>query len=367
MSYKINSDLNRFKQIIKGKIRNDLKKLIGSDDIIGQQNNNIIKVPIQRIDLPRFTYKSQDSGGTGMGDGEPGDPIDGDPQKGKGKGKAGEDSEDHAYTAEFTPDELAQMLGDELQLPNIEPKGKGKINSVTHKYNGIQNVGSEGLRHFKRTYKQALKRSISSGEYDPDNPSIIPIKDDKRYKAPSYIEEPDCNTVCIYMMDVSGSMGDKEKHLVKSTVFWINLWLTSQYKNIENRFIVHDTEAKEVNKDEFFTISEAGGTKISSSLELCIKMIKEEHPFNDWNVYPFYFGDSDNLYNDNDKCLQLIEKDILLNSNMFSYGHINTSYGDGFYEDLNKSLGSKDNLALGEIKDSEDIIPAIKKFLGKGK
>jgi uncharacterized sporulation protein YeaH/YhbH (DUF444 family) len=36
--------------------------------------------------------------------------------------------------------------------------------------------------------------------------------------------------VIIYVMDVSGSMRQEQKELVRLISFWIDVWLTSQYK-----------------------------------------------------------------------------------------------------------------------------------------
>ena len=35
------------------------------------------------------------------------------------------------------------------------------------------------------------------------------------------------------MMDVSGSMGDEQKEIVRIESFWIDTWLRKQYKGIE--------------------------------------------------------------------------------------------------------------------------------------
>ena len=59
------------------------------------------------------------------------------------------------------------------------------------------------------------------------------------------------SAVVIYMMDVSGSMGDEQKEIVRTESFWINLWLKSQYKDIEIRYIIHDATAKEVDENTF--------------------------------------------------------------------------------------------------------------------
>ena len=48
-------------------------------------------------------------------------------------------------------EELADILGEELALPRIEPKGKKKIVTAKDKYTGIRQAGPESLRHFKRT------------------------------------------------------------------------------------------------------------------------------------------------------------------------------------------------------------------------
>ena len=83
------------------------------------------------------------------------------------------------------------------------------------------------------------------GTYDPKNPIIVPIRDDKRYR--SLADASRCrsrNAVIIYMMDVSGSMGDEQKEIVRIESFWIDTWLRSQYKGIESRYIIHDAMAQ---------------------------------------------------------------------------------------------------------------------------
>ena len=59
------------------------------------------------------------------------------------------------------------MLGEELELPHIEPKGKDTIKSKKDKYITIRQTGPDSLRHFKRTYKRALKRQVSIEQLRP--------------------------------------------------------------------------------------------------------------------------------------------------------------------------------------------------------
>jgi uncharacterized sporulation protein YeaH/YhbH (DUF444 family) len=71
------------------------------------------------------------------------------------------------------------------------------------------------------------------------------------------------------MMDVSGSMGDEQKEIVRTTSFWIDTWIRAHYKGVQTRYIIHDAVAQEVDRETFFHTRESGGTVISSAYELC--------------------------------------------------------------------------------------------------
>ncbi len=71
-------------------------------------------------------------------------------------------------------EEMAAILGEELALPRIEPRGKKNIVTTRDKYTGIRQAGPESLRHFKRTFKRALRRQIASQAYDPGDPIVVP-------------------------------------------------------------------------------------------------------------------------------------------------------------------------------------------------
>lgn len=369
MSLRIDQDVNRFKDIVRGKVKSDLKKFVSSENLIGQQGNKRVKIPLHSIDVPRFIFGSRGAGGTGMGDGDVGDPMG--PGKGKpGKGKeAGEDEGEHSLDAEFSPEELAQIMIEHLELPKLEDKGKGKVHAEKNKYNKVGMQGVESLRHMKRTYKEALKREISSGHYNPDNPKVIPIKSDRRYKTFSTTESPDVNTAIIYMMDCSGSMGDEQKKIVAAEAFWIDLLLSTFYKGIESVFMIHDTEAREVSREDFFKVSSAGGTRISSAYKLCSSIMKERFPFAEWNVYPFHFSDGDNFGgSDNTTCSGILTEEILPNCNVFSYGQVRSNGGSGeFIDYLGSKFSGTDKITLSQIDSSDDILKSIKQFFEKGK
>ena len=217
MSLKIDQDHSRFRAIVRGKIRQNLRKYISQGELIGRKGKDLVSIPIPQIDIPRFRFGDKQQGGAGQGAGDPGDPMGGGEEgeeQGEGK-KAGEGAGEHSLEVDVTLDELAAILGEELELPDIQDKGKSKIINAKDRYTGVRRVGPESLRHFRRTYREALKRQISTGSYVPERPVIVPIPDDKRYRSWKTEAEPVANAVIIYMMDVSGSMGDEQKEIVR--------------------------------------------------------------------------------------------------------------------------------------------------------
>ncbi|GMV18855.1 MAG: DUF444 family protein [Polyangiaceae bacterium] len=370
MSLKIDQDHSRFRNIVRGKIRQNLRRYISQGEMIGRKGKDLVSIPIPQIDIPRFTFGDKQQGGVGQGDGEPGDPLSESEEEGEGgQGKAGKDSAEHSLEVDVTLDELAEILGEELELPAIENKGKSRIVSAKDRYTGIRSVGPESLRHFRRTYREALKRSIASGIYNPAMPVIVPQREDKRFRSWNEETEPVANAVIIYMMDVSGSMGDEQKEIVRIESFWIDTWLQKQYKGIESRYIIHDAVAREVDKDTFFRTRESGGTMISSAYKLCANLIEAHYPPTEWNIYPFHFSDGDNWSMDDTlTCIEILKKDILPKVNVFSYGQVESPYGSGqFIKDLREHYASDDRVIVSEIRDRDAIVGSIKDFLGKGK
>lgn len=371
MDHPIKRDHARFRRIVKGKVRENLRRYVSQGQQIIPKGTDKFTIPMPSIDIPRFKFGGKSQGGTGQGDGQQGEPVDGEGQPGEpGQGEAGEGEGKKELEVEMNVEELAQILSEELELPNIQPKGKKQLASTVDKYTSIGSQGPDSLRHIKRTYKEALKRQISTGSYDPNNPKVVPIRRDFRYRsADTKIEEQNA-AVVIYMMDVSGSMGDEQKEIVRTESFWINLWLKSQYKDIEIRYIIHDATAKEVDEETFFKTRESGGTLISSAFKLCKHIIETDYNPEEWNIYPFHFSDGDNWSADDTKlCLKLLDEDLIPASNMFCYGQVESRYGSGqFYKDLSAKYGtSSDDVILSKIKNKESILDSIKEFLGKGK
>ncbi len=368
MSRSIDRDTQRFKKIVRGKVRENLRKYVTHGEMIGRKGRELVSIPVPNVEIPHFRHGQKGSGGVGQGDGEEGQPIGRGQQDGDGTGQAGDQPGGHIREVEVTLDELAEMLGEALELPNIEPKGKNNISSKKDKYTSIRPTGPDSLRHFKRTYKRALRRQIASNQYDPQKPVIIPTSDDERFRSWKTVEEPETNAAIIYMMDVSGSMTDEQKEIVRIESFWIDTWLQKQYDGVQRRYIIHDAVAREVDEDTFYRTRESGGTRISSAYRGAVKIIQRDFPPDDWNIYCFQFSDGDNWGEDSDTCLEILKEKLLPISNLFCYGQVESPYGSGdFIRDLLRIQDEWDNLVLSEIENKDAIYDSIKEFLGTGR
>ena len=105
MVRKIERDQNRFKQIVRGKIKGDLRKYITQGEMIGKTGGELVSIPLPSIQIPEFRYGSKNGGGVGQGQGDVGQPIgrsdDGDPA-----GGAGDSPGHHILEVELTLAEL---------------------------------------------------------------------------------------------------------------------------------------------------------------------------------------------------------------------------------------------------------------------
>ncbi len=368
MTRSIDRDLQRFKRIVRGKVRDNLRKYVTHGEMLGRRGREVVSIPVPNIEIPHFRHGQKGSGGVGQGEGEIGQPIGQGQTDGEGRGPAGDQPGGHIREVEVTLEELADMLGEALELPNIQPKGKNAITSRKDKYSTIRSTGPDSLRHFKRTFKRALKRQVSMRDYDPEKPVIVPTNEDERFRSWKSVPDPETNAAIIYMMDVSGSMTDDQKEVVRIEAFWIDTWLKNQYDGIQRRYIVHDAVAHEVDEDTFYRTRESGGTRISSAYEKAGKVIRRDFPPAEWNIYCFQFSDGDNWGEDNETCLKYLTENLLPHCNLFCYGQVESPYGSGdFIRELKKIKDAWENLILSEIESKDAIYDSIKEFLGTGR
>ncbi|MBU0717314.1 MAG: DUF444 family protein, partial [Planctomycetes bacterium] len=137
MILQINNDHQRFRKIVKGKIREDLRKFLTRGELLGREGKKYISIPVRGIDIPHFRYGDNNDSGVGKGEGKPGDQVDGQGEGGLG----GEQEGQHILEVDVSLEELAEILGEELQLPRIKPKGKHRITAEKDRYSGVRQSG----------------------------------------------------------------------------------------------------------------------------------------------------------------------------------------------------------------------------------
>ena len=236
----------------------------------------------------------------GSGDGQEGEVIGEEPVHdpnapgtGPGQGESGpHEMESSAY-------DLGKILTEKFELPNLKDKGK-KRSLTRYTYDMTdRHQGSGQLLDKKATLRKIVETNINLGKLDDiddiDPTSFLISPQDKIYRILSREKDYESQAVVFFLRDYSGSMSGKPTELVVSQHVMIYSWLLYQYaKQVESRFILHDTEAKEV--PDFYTYYNsrvAGGTKVASAFRLVNEIVEKEGLEKDYNIYVFHGTDGD--------------------------------------------------------------------------
>ncbi|MDI3339937.1 MAG: sporulation protein YhbH [Sphaerobacter sp.] len=359
-------DQARHKQKVKDAIRQNLADIVSEQSIITSDGKKIVRVPIRTLEEYKFRFDPNDQQqiGEGNGDSQVGDVLERFGQaQGPGHGpKAGDQPGIDYYEAELTMDELADMVFEDLELPNLEEKRLQELESQAVRFTDIRKSGPYANLDKKRTIRENIKRNAKRG-----HPRFGGLKnDDLRFKTWERDVRRESNAVVIAMMDVSGSMGTFEKYISRAFYYWMVRFLRTKYDNVAIVFVAHHTEAKEVTEEEFFTRGESGGTKASSAYQLALDLIAQRFNPVSWNIYPFHFSDGDNWPSDNELCRQLAER-LLSQANLFGYGEIRQGRY-AYQSTLMHTFQQLDSpkFVTVTIGEKAEVYPALRRFFGPG-
>lgn len=357
-------DAVRHNKRVNDAVRKQLKDIISQQDIITSEGNRKVKVKLKYLDQYRFRHnpdRADEVGRDEFNDLDEGEIIS-RPSGGQGKGsKAGDELGQEVYEAEFTIDELTEMMIEELELPDLDDTKKNEITSEVLEYTDRRKrVGVLGCLDKKQTLLALIKRRAQMRK------SNVPMnEDDLRFKTWEVSKEKHSNAVVLLMCDRSGSMYDTKIYAVKALYFWLVQFLRKKYDRVEIRFIAHDFNAKELTEKEFFTISEDGGTRVSAAYELCKDIIVHNYPQSMWNIYCFHASDGDS-WGDEHKCVDLVMELLGLGVNLFGYTEINFSGQpeSELYTLLKKNVKKKSSrILVSTIVEMSDVINTLQKFL----
>ncbi len=251
----------------------------------------------------------------GAGEGEEGDVVGEQPVRPEqgGQGGAGQ-GEGGAHEIESNAYDLGRILTEQFELPNLKDKGKKKsLTKYTYDLTD-KNRGFGQILDKKSTLRRIIQTNIALGRVQAkgiiDSRKLLISPRDRVYRILSKEKDYESQAVVFFVRDYSGSMGGKPTELVVNQHVLIYSWLIYQYQNqVETRFILHDTEAKEVkNFQTYYNSTVAGGTQVASAYTLVNKIVEDESLERDNNIYVFHGTDGDDWDTKGDKALPQLEK-----------------------------------------------------------
>lgn len=142
---------------------------------------------------------------------------------------------------------------------------------------------------------------------------------DLRYDTYTTEKVRNSRAVVFCLMDVSGSMQEREKDLAKRFFILLNLFLERAYEHSEIVFVRHTHQAEEVDEETFFYARETGGTIVSTALQEMREIIDERYPPDEWNIYAARASDGENFGNDSNKCEALLNQHLLPVCQYYAY------------------------------------------------
>ncbi len=316
----------------------------------------------------------------GCGEGDVGDLIGEEPihhTDGEGPGDTG-NGDGSYHEIESNAYDLGRVLTDKFELPNLQEKGKKKsltkyVYDLTDRHRGTGQILDK-----KATLKKIIGTNVHLGniaDFDTIDPTqFIVSPADMIYRIMSKEKDFESLAVAFFIRDYSGSMAGKPTDLIVSQHVMIYGWLLYQYhRRIITRFILHDTDSREVN--DFYTYynsTVAGGTKVASAYELVNTIVERESLAQDYNIYIFHGTDGDDGDEDGRDALPEIRK-MLKYSNRIGITiaeAANRSEGTTIMEKyLRRSRLLEDwnnTIRLDSIKENEEesrIIEGIKKLI----
>ena len=236
----------------------------------------------------------QEQEGVGQGDARPGDKL-GEPQDAPGTNTGGNEDGGIQYTVEFRIEDIVDWLWEEMKLPNLESRmGGSRDDDWTRE--GWDRRGARSRLDRRRSLKESIKRRGMQGGTEGDSPAFT--DDDLRFRQLAKREQPAMQAVVFLLLDVSGSMGERERLVAKTFFFWAIQGLRRQYRHLDLVFVAHTAEAWEFQEEEFFRVTGSGGTVASTGLNKVREIVDARYDPGQYNVYLFYASDGENFPSD---------------------------------------------------------------------
>ncbi len=412
----------RFMRRARAQIKEVVNKSIKDRHVSDIANGETISIPTKGIGEPRFHHAA--SGGLrqrvfpGNKEFQPGDRIPKPTQGGDGDGgktatDGGEGDDEFQFI--LSREEFFDLFFEDLELPDLIKTSLNEVFSFKPLRAGFSAAGTPTNINVLRTMRNSFGRRLAlkrpkREEEDTLRQRILDLESkhdltpeerqwihalhrqleelDRRRRAIPYVDpldirynrfeqqpQPNTNAVMFCLMDVSGSMGEREKDLAKRFFMLLHLFLKRRYERIEVVFVRHTHEAEEVDEETFFYSRETGGTVVSTALREQLKIVRERYGTDEWNIYAAQASDGDNFSGDAEKCIALLEQEIMPLCQYYAYVEILDEREMELFQDPEKgtalwqayrSVGkSWPNFAMKRIAGPGDIYPVFRELFAK--
>jgi uncharacterized sporulation protein YeaH/YhbH (DUF444 family) len=357
----------RFLRRARAQIREAVQKSLKDSAVADIEKDRKIRISSKGTKEPRFRLDPRTGGERdfvlpGNKEFTPGDEIK-KPKSGDG-GQSGKEAADYAegeddFEFTMTQEEILDIFFEDLELPNLVRTTLKETPSKIWKRAGITTAGSPTQINLIRTMRNsfgrrlALKRPrLSDVEalhaeleaLEQANPQgeqtrakILALKEqiakaeakrkwvafvdpiDVRFNAFAEQPVPTSQAVMFCLMDVSGSMGEREKDLAKRFYMLLHLFLKRRYKKVDIVFIRHTHDAQEVDEQEFFYSRQSGGTIVSTALDKMLEIQRERYATADWNIYAAQASDGYTQSGDARRCVEMLNNDLMPLCQYYAY------------------------------------------------
>lgn len=293
-------DWLRHDEKVRDSVREHLPQIIAGGDVIND-GARTVRVPVRVLEHYHFKLRRPtEQQGVGQGDAKPGDVL-GQPsrEQGQGKGPGGREDGEIQLLLEIKIDDIVDWLWEEMQLPNLKAR-VGPSEETEWTREGWDRRGARSRLDRRRSFKELVKRQGAKDAL----PSFT--DEDLRFRQLAKRRQPAVHAVVFFLLDVSGSMSDRDRKLAKTFFFWVVQGLRREYRSLETVFVAHTTEAWEFTENDFFQVAGTGGTVASTGLGKVREIIDARFSPSRHNIYLFYASDGDNSVSDRAEARELL-------------------------------------------------------------
>lgn len=412
--------LRRTRHHLKQKVNQAIKQRSVRD----LERGETVSVPTKPIDEPQFVL-SRSTGKRqrilpGNKEFTVGDRFKRPSGGGQGRGREGApdgEGEDE-FSFALTKQEFLDILFEDLALPHLVKTDLMDVKTVRVRRAGYTTTGTQSNLSLRRTMRNAYGRRLALGrpslsrldrvraeieaieaveeEGGRDEAAqsalaalqaelarlehrrrAIPYIDpmDVRYANRTPQEMPNTKAVMFCLMDVSSSMGEREKDLAKRFFILLHLFLERCYESTDIVFVRHTHFAQEVDEETFFYGRETGGTVVSTALKEMERIIAERYPTNNWNIYVAQASDGENLSRDSAECARHLHEHIMPLCQYFAYVEIVDSMmadrsdyagpGHELWQAYDEVAQEWSNFQIRRVSGVRDIYPVFRELFAK--